>query len=262
MAAMRPENRSDPSDDRDRPVIDGLTNGEVAMHDPNGEHLDDGQPNGETETSAPPSIPPATLIPDGAASSAAKGSSTKLDYGHVDERVKHEARFLAITGEDSEPDFDAHHDDEIASRLRYLQAELKDKGLLNGARKARLAEIAKERLAHQEYTTILEDLDHQVQQAYLRRTKSLGNKKRPQKKPGGAGGGSHYVRSESGTALARPGLGDVAKTLMERRRKWRDCIAPVFEDGITRIPKQPIFGSDVLADLITKEHEGWDEAEE
>ncbi|KAL2165397.1 hypothetical protein VTH06DRAFT_695 [Thermothelomyces fergusii] len=59
----------------------------------------------------------------------------------------------------SQAEYDGHYDDEVAARLRLLQARLREQALVNGARKARLTELVKERMAYQEYQTILEDLD-------------------------------------------------------------------------------------------------------
>lgn len=258
LAAMRPERR--PLATEEKPANTGLANSETATQDLGGEAMEDVQAGGEAEKPAP--LPAATFIPD-STQPGWKVPNTKLDYMQTDERLKQELRFIGFLGEDEEPDYDAHYDDEIAARLRYLQAELKEQIIVNGARKARLTEIARMRMAHQEYSTILDDLDNQVQQAYLRRTKTLGKSKKTQKRPGGAGGGSHYVAGHGGAAgVGRPGIGDAARTLMERRKKWIDSIGPVFQEGVTRIPRETIFGPETMAEFIAKEREGWEEGEE
>lgn len=257
LAAMRPESRPPPVEDK--PPTDGGTNGDVPMAGVDGEVNGDSQVNGEPEKAGP--LPPATYIPD-TTQPGWKASTAKLDYAQIDERLKQELRYIGFLGEESEPDYDAHYDDELAARMRYLQAQLKEQCITNGARKARVAELAKERLAHQEYTTILEDLDNQVQQAYLKRTRTLGKGKKQQKRPGGAGGGSHYVGGAAGAGVSRPGIGDVAKTLMERRKKWIDSVGPVFDEGLTHIPTETIFGPEVMKTLVEREREGWDEGEE
>ena len=248
LAAMRPEHR--PSAE-DKPA---MTNGDTAMT--NGIH----EPAVSDENTKPdePVLPSATHIPDSTLPGW-KIPTTKLEYSQVDERLKQELRYIGFLEDAPSSDYDAHYDDEIAARLRHLQAELKEQSITNGARKARIAELAKTRLAHQEYHTILEDLDNQVQQSYLKRTRTLGKGKKQQKRPGGAGGGSHLV---AGPGVTRPGIGDVARMLMERRKKWIDSVGPVFEEGIGRVPKESVFGDTEMGVMLEREREGWEELEE
>jgi transcriptional adapter 3 len=208
-------------------------------------------------------LPPAAYIPESTSEAWKKATHPKLDYLQVDERIKQELRhigFLPLEG--FEPEFDGHYDDEVAARLRLLQSRLKEQMLINGARKSRLTDLVRERMAHQEYQTILEDLDSQVQAAYLKRTRTLGKSKK-NKRPGGAGGGSHFVGGAAG--MARPGIGDLTKTLMERRRRWIDTIGSVFDDEklgkVPRVtdPDSSIFKPEDMANLMKKEKEQWDE---
>ncbi|KAL8710121.1 MAG: hypothetical protein Q9220_005204 [cf. Caloplaca sp. 1 TL-2023] len=139
-------------------------------------------------------------------------------------------------------DYDAHNDDPLAERLRALQSELHRTTLENGARKSRLLALASERMAYQEYSTILEDLDAQVQQAYLKRTRTLGKRGKSAKerekqmlaaaKRAAANGGGDGGEGGEAIGVQRPGIGDLARQLMRRRGKWVDMIAPVFaEEG-------------------------------
>jgi len=120
----------------------------------------------------------------------------------------------------------------------------------------------KERMAYQEYTTICEDLDTQVNSAYTKRTRTMGKSKKA-KRPGGAGGGSHFA---AGQGQAKPGIGDLTKTLMERRKKWMNDIGPVFdsERSLGQVPRasdtdSSIFKDMDMAEYIKREREGWDE---
>jgi transcriptional adapter 3 len=155
--------------------------------------------------------------------------SQRLDYVQGDERIKGELRHLGLLGQDENPDFDAHHDDDISERLRLLQAELRRVMIINGARKARMLDLAKERLAYQEYSTIHEDLDSQVQQAYLKRTRTLGKTKK-----GGPGANKprpgHVASALGALGVNRArDIGDNARMLMDRRKRWQNCIGPVFK---------------------------------
>jgi transcriptional adapter 3 len=259
MATMRPEHRAPPSEEK--PTTNGLTNGEANVSgEANGDFGDISQPLSDT----PAPLPPATYMTESSSESWKKATHLKLDYPQVDERIKQELRHIGFLPPDTEPDYDAHYDDEIAARLRFLQEQLKEQSIINGARKARLMELTRERMAHQEYTTILEDLDGQVQTAYLKRTRTMGKSKKT-KRPGGAGGGSHFVGGAA-NGMARPGIGDVTKTLMERRMKWIDGIGKVFDDerSIMAVPRAAdegtsIFKPEHMAELIKREKQSWDE---
>ncbi|EAQ93518.1 hypothetical protein CHGG_01753 [Chaetomium globosum CBS 148.51] len=119
-------------------------------------------------------------------------------------------------------EYDGHYDDEVAARMRLLQARLREQVLVNGARKARLTELVKERMAFQEYQTILEDLDSQVQAAYLKRTRTMGKKPkkaRPGQSAAAAAAAAAAAGGGAGAGMARPGIGDLTRTVMERRRR-------------------------------------------
>ncbi|KAK2742498.1 Transcriptional regulator [Myotisia sp. PD_48] len=254
---LRFEHRSVPEDSaaqtgaEEPTTVNGTVNGETAM--------DIDQPNGETDSKP---LNSATTFPD-ASPSGFKVPAAKLDHAQLDERLKAELRYIGLLGPEDNPEYDAHYDDDIAERLRILQAELKKQMINNGARKSRLLEVARERLAYQEYSTIHDDLDSQVQQAYLKRTRTLGKSKKGSAKhrPGGAGGGSHPVSS---VGVGRPGIGDMARTLMDRRKRWIDCIGPVFRDCKATVPgkDESLWDPMVMADYEKAELEGWDEEQE
>ncbi|KAK1510844.1 histone acetyltransferase subunit 3, partial [Colletotrichum tamarilloi] len=261
MQAMRPENR--PQADEEK-APNGITNGDTVMNggNVNGE-------NGDTQQSfvddkAPPTVPPASFMPESNSEAWKKASHPKLEYTQVDERIKQELKHIGFLPQEGnfETEYDGAFDDEVAARLRLLQGRLREQMLINGARKSRLTELVKERMAHQEYQTILEDLDTQVQAAYLKRTRTMGKSKK-NKRPGGAGGGSHAVGGAAG--MARPGIGDMTKTLMERRKRWIDTIGSVFDDeSLGKVPRgsdpeSSIFKAPVMADLMKREKSQWDE---
>lgn len=255
LAAMRPEHRVP---QEDKPSGNGMSNGDISMNgDMSSESL------GLFSIDKLDEMPPASFMMESSADSWKKASHPKLDYAQVDERLKQELKYIGILPEETfELEYDDHYDDEVAGRLRELQRRLKDQMLINGARKARLTELVRERLAHQEYQTILEDLDGQVQGAYMKRTRTIGKSKKA-KRPGGAGGGSHFVGGAAG--MARPGIGDMTRTLMERRRRWIDLLGTVFNDeAVGKVPTSDdpdsyIFTREVMDGLISKEKEQWDE---
>lgn len=255
LSTMRSEHRTPATEDKEK--SNGLTNGNADFSTfTHSETVGD-----STHESLPDDrLPPATSFPESALQSW-KIPSTKLDYAQVDERLKQELRYIGFLGQEEDPDYDAHYDDEVAQRLRVLQTELKKQSIINGARKSRILQIAQERMAHQEYSTILEDLDAQVQQAYLKRNRTLGKGKKNAKRPGGAGGGSHSVGGVGGVGTVKPGIGDQAKTLMERRKKWIDTIKPVFGEDVTRVRTEgdTVFDTEVMTAMESAERDRWDE---
>ncbi|KAL8774049.1 MAG: hypothetical protein Q9209_001157 [Squamulea sp. 1 TL-2023] len=263
LSTMRFENRRSPSDEKPNGIP--TTNGDIPMTNgiANGETNGNNEPDEPSQPSnASTSLPPATRMPESNLPSW-RSSNLKMDAATIDDRLKQELRYIGFLAPDSEPDYDCHYDDEVAERLRTLQEELRRVSLENGARKARILELANERMAYQEYATILEDLDGQVQQAYLKRTRTLGKNKKNPKRPGGAGGGSHAVNG-SDAGVSKPAIGDLARQLMNRRQKWVDMIAPVFDQesmgvGLDFRGKKTVFEDEVMERLVKAERERWEE---
>lgn len=257
LATLRPERRAPPSDEK--PATNGLTNGDTGA-DPNADLTELLQPSND----GPTPIPAATYMTDSNSEAWKKATHPKLDQAQVAERLKQELRHIGFLAPDAEPDYDGHFDDELAARLRFLQSRLKERMIINGSRKARLMDLVKERMAFQEYNTILEDLDGQVVGAYSKRTRTMGKSKKA-KRPGGAGGGSHFVGGGA-AGQAKPGIGDMTKTVMERRKKWKDSIGTVF-DSEFKVPRAKngrgedtsIFKPGDMAEFVGKEREAWDE---
>ena len=268
MSTMRFEHRPSPIEDKEKP--NGLTNGDSSTNGfTNGTDPID-PTNGNTEDK---SVPAATYMPENILPASARNPSNapKLTSAEMDERLKAELRHLGFLAPDAEPDYDGHFDDEVAERLRILQAELKRVSILNGARKARIEQIAKERMAFQEYSTILDDLNGQVQTSFAKRSRNAKKKGQNAKRPGGAGGGSHPVSAAGGaggggaSGVARSAvIGDQTRQLMQRREKWTNQIGPIFDDEVTKIREDgdSIFTDDVMEPLIRAEKERWDEEAE
>ena len=51
---------------------------------------------------------------------------------------------------------------------------------------------------------------------------------------------------------------------MDRRKRWEDCIGPVFQDCKTTVPSrgETIFDPAAMAEYEKAEVEGWDEEQE
>ena len=250
LSTMRFEHRPE-----DKEKVNGVLNGDSATS-----MWINGDPAREHNVDSNEDRPPATFFAESNIPGW-KVPGAKQDYAQVEERLKAELRYIGFLSQDDEPDYDAHFDDEVAQRLRLLQSELRKQMILNGARKARLAQIADEHMAYQEFATIRDDLDSQVVQAFSKRNRTLGKGKKNVKRPGGAGGGSHYPAAGAGTGIPKPGIGDVARSLMDRRRRWNATIGPVFTEDATKVRglEDSIFLEADMSSMIAAEKDRLEE---
>ena len=267
LSLMRPGARVPKEEDKDK-ASNGLANGTSSNSDPFALNFDEMTMDmvDATTSNDANTLPPATLLPESNHANWRVPPPT-TDFNAADESVLANLRYIGFIPQDVQPAYDGHFDDEVAQRLRILQAELKEVMILNAAKKARMLQIAEVHMAHQEYNTILEDLDTQVTQAYLKRSRNQGKNKKGNKKPGGAGGGSHAVAGGAGSAagVTRPVLGDAAKTLIQKRKDWIDTISPVFEGVDLSVPTGEncsIFQGEEWEACLQRERERFeDEAE-
>ena len=213
-----------------------------------------------------------------------KIGTLKADYGSLEERLKREFRYVGIldvnllkneqkkrqqfknaivngvhngsAGNSNDVDDDleidwltGQEDDEICYELRELQKKLKQATKFNQAAKKRLLPLVEEQMAYQEYSRILDDLDRQVDQAYLKRIRNPRSKK----KKSGAGAVS------STSSLVAAGANQVTveqkpslRALLDKRLRWIEKVGPVFKppEIMKRMP-----GETVLKDLQLDDEE-------
>jgi transcriptional adapter 3 len=112
-------------------------------------------------------------------------------------------------------------------------------------------ELAEERMAMQEYSNIADDLDNQVNAAYLKRNRSLS--KPNQKKGSQARPGQKGVAS----GVAGRGVAEGVRALMVKRKDWIDMVGPVVQHGRPPIPgdDETIFDDAALKRLEKVERE-------
>lgn len=171
------------------------------------------------------------------------------DYYSIEERLKRELKFIGIfmslphtedkpkTGSivDNEEWVLNKEDDEVSLEMRALQKELRGVTVRNHNRKKLLVPILEEQLAFQEYCTILEDLDKQVDTAYVKRLKAKSKKKR-----------TPELGSNAQQQAANSGL----RALLDKRSRWIDNIGKLFPapEVMKRIPSESVFQTDVHAE--------------
>lgn len=245
LQTLRPEGRGNSSSSNEANGVNG-----DAMD------IDEGA-GAPADTTNSNSLPAAAQLPEflqpGWKAPPANG---RTDYASLEDRMLMELKHYGMLSDaDTETAaYDSHFDDEVAARLRFLQNELRKQSIVNGARKQRLLELTEERIAQQEYNTIADDLDNQLNAAYLKRNRNIGKGKKQTKRPGGAGGGSHPVPN---AGISRPGVGEPIRTLMERKTQWNQTIGPVVNFGKTGLPSETIFPEEKMKELENKEVEIW-----
>lgn len=210
--------------------------------------------NGDDEpsqTGAEEQLRPVTYLPPDA---PRPPNLPQLDYETLEQRAMQEFRYLGFIGPDDVPKFNAHEDDEVAARLRTLQHELSQVSRVNNVRKARVLELTEERMAMQEYSNIADDLDNQVNAAYLKRNRSLA---KPTKKSSSAAA----RLGQKGVAVAGAGGGrgvsDGVRVLMQKRKDWISMVGPVVAYGRPQIPGdgETVFDDESIRRLERSERE-------
>lgn len=136
-------------------------------------------------------------------------------------------------------------DDEVCAEIRSLQKTLREVTIRNKRNKKRLIPIVEEHLAWQEYYTILEELNKQVDQAYTKRLKVKNKKKKVEMSP-------------AQQQAANSGL----RALLDKRKRWIENIGKLFKppEVMKRVPKESILQDDSAED--ENEEEVNDDAEE
>ncbi|RCK55818.1 Chromatin-remodeling complexes subunit NGG1 [Candida viswanathii] len=120
-------------------------------------------------------------------------------------------------------------DDEVCAEIRQLQKQLKEVTSRNRANRKKIIPLVEEHIAYQEYCAILEDLDKQVDLAYMKRLKGKGKKKKAD------------VATPQQQAI-NSGL----RALLEKRKRWIDNIGKLFPvaEKMKRVPSESILIKD------------------
>ena len=143
-----------------------------------------------------------------------------------------------------QPDYSEAVDDPIASALRQSQEELRRVLATNKARKQRLVEIARDRLAYQEYMEARDSLDKNITTVYTKLQKKDAPKTIKKKKKGVVTANDHAGSEPPQPPAPVPcpaalGLGpdadnklvipDTLKDLVRTRKQWVQAVGGVFD---------------------------------
>lgn len=177
-----------------------------------------------------------------------KVNSINLDYPTFEERLKRELRYVGIymnmprdeSGNGDDPDWlTGREDDEISAEIRELQNSLKHVTERNQKRKAALVPLVERQLSWQEYASILDDLDKQIDQAYIKRIRVP--KKRKKNHSGGTTGS--VTQGTASQVAQQKAANSSLKSLLDKRQRWIKKIGPLFErpEIMKRMPKETVF---------------------
>jgi transcriptional adapter 3 len=179
-----------------------------------------------------------------------KVTSEISDFNSLEERLKQELKYIGIfmnlptdderkflkNGRllkkgsiiDNEDWIKNREDDEICAEMRELQKELKAAVAKNREHRRALIPIVEEQIAYQEYCTILEDLDKQVDQAYIKRLKSKNKKKKT---------------DTNVTTPQQEAVNSGLRALLEKRTRWIENIGKLFKlpEIMKRVPEVSVF---------------------
>ncbi|CAO3642148.1 unnamed protein product [Cunninghamella echinulata] len=153
---------------------------------------------------------------------SSKPPSEIVDF---EERLKRELRYAGLFGDD-DVDWNAKEDDEICAELRKLSRELKEQVAVNEFRKKRLLDVCDRQIQYEQYRHVLDNLDSQVEQCYIKRFRTQKSKKR------------------KAQSTPKSTLSENAIHAMEKRRMWIEKLGGIFQDKNMIMPKRSIYETD------------------
>lgn len=144
---------------------------------------------------------------------------------HFEERLKSELRYAGLFGEE-DIDWNSREDNEICAELRMASRELKKQHKINEYRKKKLLTIVDNQLQYEQYRHVLDNLDAQVEQCYLKRFRIQKSKKRKT------------------TTSQKSALSEHAVHAMTKRKAWIDALEGIFKDKNLIMPSRSIYCDD------------------
>ncbi|KAJ9122412.1 hypothetical protein QFC22_001837 [Naganishia vaughanmartiniae] len=197
---------------------------------------EDSQPLGPPWPIRPRRIP----SPPKRANEREKASTLDAELGQLEEGVARELRLLGLLDAEETVDWSLREDDEICCALRSSQRLLKTQIAVNNARKDRLLQVTKERLAYGEYKKVLEGLEKLIEQAWTKRyaaIKKAGKRQKAKGKANASANGNTTTDAGAGPVAVTPSrregippLTDQVKLAMSARRRWLGTVGHALED--------------------------------
>ncbi|KAI8886072.1 hypothetical protein K501DRAFT_244821 [Backusella circina FSU 941] len=143
------------------------------------------------------------------------------DVIQFEERLKRELRYAGLFGE-NDVDLNTREDDEICAELRIAARELKEQHKINEQRKKQLLDVVDQQLQYDQYRQVLDSLDVQVEQCYLKRFRVQKSKKKK-------------------ASSSKSALSEHAVHAMTKRKAWIDALEGIFKDKNVIQPTESIY---------------------
>lgn len=157
----------------------------------------------------------------------------RVDVVELEEKVKKELRTVMLLGEHEEFNPADRDDDDISSSLRQCQRLLAQQVQINDARKAKLAKVARDRLAYGEYQTVLDEMEKQIESSWAKRVKKYGS------------GGKQVIKDGVISGQGRPVVPDSLKQKLSVRDRWIHSVGKTMRDRpageVVGLPVKSIF---------------------
>ncbi|KAI9361317.1 histone acetyltransferases subunit 3-domain-containing protein [Pilaira anomala] len=141
-----------------------------------------------------------------------------------EERLRRELRYAGLFADD-DIDWNAKEDDEICAELRTLGREFKEQVKENDFRKKKLLQVVDTQLQFEQYRQVLDTLDSQVEQGYMKRFRLQKSKKRK-------------------TTGPKTMLSENAVFAMDKRKTWINALGGIFKDKNMIMPTTSIYTQD------------------
>ncbi|KAN0065784.1 Transcriptional regulator [Thecaphora frezii] len=201
---------------------------------------------------------------EGEPDAAFEGLLHDQDMVDFEERIKRELRAIDVLGAEEQVDWSSRADDEISTTLRMVQRALARQQKINGMRKARLFQIAMDRMAYQDYVICLNTVEKEIEAGWNKRLRQIKASLGKRKKAGGgnasnhedgggqsaAANGSSALQAPNGNGVAggtgasqagqtsaanygpvRPQLPEALTAAMERRAKLQYAFGEMFDEA-------------------------------
>ncbi|EPQ27520.1 uncharacterized protein PFL1_05058 [Pseudozyma flocculosa PF-1] len=183
---------------------------------------------------------------EGELDTAYEGLLHDQDMVEFEERIKRELKAIDVLGADEEVDWSRRADDEISTTLRMVQRALARQQKINGMRKARLFQIAVDRMAYQDYVICLNTVEKEIEAGWNKRLRQIKTSLGKRKKGSGGGGASasHHQQDDggggaNGAALSQsqgfnglgPGSGDAQSS--QSAANYNGPVRPQLPEALT-----------------------------